>query len=118
MAQRGQKKRAEETEEQRNKGLSHMAQRGLERKTEETEEQRNSRLSDMAQRIQGRRAEEIRRTKEWSIDDLPFLPDSVVFPLLIKCTLFTAAPWIKLQDWIFGTYIIFFEIYVRDTRDG
>ncbi|GBL76380.1 hypothetical protein AVEN_53161-1 [Araneus ventricosus] len=68
MAQRGQKRRAEETEEQRNRGLSHMAQRGLERKTEETEEQRNSRLSDMAQRSQERRAKEIRRTKEWSID--------------------------------------------------
>ncbi|GBM14141.1 hypothetical protein AVEN_60969-1 [Araneus ventricosus] len=69
MAQRGQKTRAEETEEQRNKGLSHMAQRGLERKTEETEEQRNSRLSDMAQRIQERRAKEIRITKEWSIEN-------------------------------------------------
>ncbi|GBL88717.1 hypothetical protein AVEN_195689-1 [Araneus ventricosus] len=68
MAQRGQKRRAEETEEQRNRGLSHMAQRGLERKTEETEEQRNSRLSDMAQRSQEKRAKEIRRTKEWSID--------------------------------------------------
>ncbi|GBO04881.1 hypothetical protein AVEN_48076-1 [Araneus ventricosus] len=69
MAQRGQKRRAEETEEQRNRGLSHMAQRELERKTEETEEQRNSRLSDMAQRSQERRAKEIRRTKEWSIDN-------------------------------------------------
>ncbi|GBM77101.1 hypothetical protein AVEN_77621-1 [Araneus ventricosus] len=69
MAQRGQKRRAEETEEQRNRGLSHMAQRGLERKTEETEEQRNSRLSDMAQHSQERRAKEIRRTKEWSIGE-------------------------------------------------
>ncbi|GBN13875.1 hypothetical protein AVEN_270093-1 [Araneus ventricosus] len=67
MAQRGQKRRAEETEEKRNRGLSQMAQRGLERKTEETEEQRNSRLSDMAQRSQERRAKEIRRTKERSI---------------------------------------------------
>ncbi|GBM90748.1 hypothetical protein AVEN_244381-1 [Araneus ventricosus] len=67
MAQRGQKRRTEETEEQRNRGLSHMAQHGLERKTEETEEQRNGRLSDMAQRSQERSAKEIRRTKEWSI---------------------------------------------------
>ncbi|GBM15140.1 hypothetical protein AVEN_242178-1 [Araneus ventricosus] len=71
MAQRGQKRRAEETEEQGNRGLSHMAQRGLERKTEETEEQRNSRLSDMARRSQERRAKEIRRTKEWSIVENP-----------------------------------------------
>ncbi|GBN24558.1 hypothetical protein AVEN_274717-1 [Araneus ventricosus] len=56
ITQRGQKRRAEETEEQRNRGLSHMAQRGLERKTEE---QRNSRLSDIAQRSQERRAKEI-----------------------------------------------------------
>ncbi|GBM42593.1 hypothetical protein AVEN_183873-1 [Araneus ventricosus] len=44
-----------------------MAQRGQKRRAEETEEQRNSRLSDMAQRSQERRAKEIRRTKEWSI---------------------------------------------------
>ncbi|GBL82502.1 hypothetical protein AVEN_252619-1 [Araneus ventricosus] len=67
MAQRGQKRRAEETEERRNKGLSDMAQRGQERKAEETEEQRSSRLSDMAQRSQERRAEENRRKKEWQI---------------------------------------------------
>ncbi|GBO00172.1 hypothetical protein AVEN_228413-1, partial [Araneus ventricosus] len=35
-----------------------MAQRGQDRRPEETEEQRNSRLSDMAQRGQERRAEE------------------------------------------------------------
>ncbi|GBN07898.1 hypothetical protein AVEN_274585-1 [Araneus ventricosus] len=35
-----------------------MAQRGQDRRVEETEEQRNSRLSDMAQRGQERRAEE------------------------------------------------------------
>ncbi|GBM77831.1 hypothetical protein AVEN_95616-1 [Araneus ventricosus] len=57
MAQRGQKRIAEETEEQRNSRLS-------ERKAEETEDQRNSRLSDMAHRSQERRAEENRRTKE------------------------------------------------------
>ncbi|GBN42796.1 hypothetical protein AVEN_137105-1, partial [Araneus ventricosus] len=44
-----------------------MAQRGQKRRAEETEEQRNSRLSDMAQRSQERRAKEIRRIKEWSI---------------------------------------------------
>ncbi|GBM30881.1 hypothetical protein AVEN_9773-1, partial [Araneus ventricosus] len=43
MAQRGQDRRAEETEEQRNSRLSDMAQRGQERRAEETEEQRNSR---------------------------------------------------------------------------
>ncbi|GBN62016.1 hypothetical protein AVEN_200868-1 [Araneus ventricosus] len=81
MAQRGQKRRAEETEEQRNRGLSNMAQRGLERKTEETEEQRNSRLSDMAQRSQERRAKEIRRTKEWSIDSGNKIQDMKVLKL-------------------------------------
>ncbi|GBM31448.1 hypothetical protein AVEN_39244-1 [Araneus ventricosus] len=79
MAQRGQKRRTEETEEQRNRGLSHMAQRGLERKTEETEEQRNGRLSDMAQRSQERSAKEIRRTKEWSIE-LLWWGNSRTFP--------------------------------------
>ncbi|GBN95711.1 hypothetical protein AVEN_25245-1 [Araneus ventricosus] len=58
MAQRGQDRRAEETEEQRNSRLSDMAQRGQERRAEETEEQRNSRLPDMARRSQQRRAEE------------------------------------------------------------
>ncbi|GBM14142.1 hypothetical protein AVEN_60970-1 [Araneus ventricosus] len=67
MAQRDQKRRAEETEGQRNRGLSDMAQRGQERNAKETEEQRNSRLSDMAQRSQERRAEENIRTKEWPI---------------------------------------------------
>ncbi|GBN96978.1 hypothetical protein AVEN_107573-1 [Araneus ventricosus] len=46
MAQRGQKRRAEESEEQRNRGLSETAQRGHERRAEETEEQRNGRLKD------------------------------------------------------------------------
>ncbi|GBN94069.1 hypothetical protein AVEN_132514-1 [Araneus ventricosus] len=55
MAQRGQKRRAEETEEQRNRGLSHMAQSGLERRAEETEEQRNSRLAAMLQHARERR---------------------------------------------------------------
>ncbi|GBO22664.1 hypothetical protein AVEN_52096-1 [Araneus ventricosus] len=85
MAQRGQKRRAEETEEQRNRGLSHMAQRGLERKTEETEEQRNSRLSDMAQRSQERRAKEIRRTKEWSIGHVPYLPHPSYATAHLRC---------------------------------
>ncbi|GBL72244.1 hypothetical protein AVEN_254794-1, partial [Araneus ventricosus] len=40
MAQRGQKRRAEETEEQRNRRLAVMAQRGQERRAEETDEQR------------------------------------------------------------------------------
>ncbi|GBN99036.1 hypothetical protein AVEN_69603-1 [Araneus ventricosus] len=40
MAQRGQDRRAEETEEQRNSRLSDMSQRGQERRAEETEEQR------------------------------------------------------------------------------
>ncbi|GBM88883.1 hypothetical protein AVEN_134145-1 [Araneus ventricosus] len=38
MAQRGQTRREDETEEQRNRGLSDMAQCGQERKAEETEE--------------------------------------------------------------------------------
>ncbi|GBO30655.1 hypothetical protein AVEN_251651-1 [Araneus ventricosus] len=67
MTQRGQKRRAEETEEQRNRGLSDMTQRGQEKKAEETDEQRNSRLSGTAQRSQERRALENRRTKEWPI---------------------------------------------------
>ncbi|GBO03412.1 hypothetical protein AVEN_172180-1 [Araneus ventricosus] len=58
MAQRGQDRRAEETEEQRNSRLSDMTQHGQERRAEETEEQRNSRLSEKVQRGQQRRAEE------------------------------------------------------------
>ncbi|GBM03033.1 hypothetical protein AVEN_14545-1 [Araneus ventricosus] len=58
MAQRGQDRRAEETEEQRNSRLSDMTQRVQERRAEETEEQRNRRLAVMAQRGQRRRAEE------------------------------------------------------------
>ncbi|GBN92157.1 hypothetical protein AVEN_207946-1 [Araneus ventricosus] len=61
MAQRGQDRRAEETEEQRNSRLSDMAQRGQERRAEETEEQRNRRLAVMGQRSQQRRAEEQRK---------------------------------------------------------
>ncbi|GBL91983.1 hypothetical protein AVEN_102552-1 [Araneus ventricosus] len=57
MAQRGQDRRAEETEEQRNSRLSDMAQRRQERRAEETE-QRNRRLAVMGQRSQQRRAEE------------------------------------------------------------
>ncbi|GBN35333.1 hypothetical protein AVEN_228207-1 [Araneus ventricosus] len=44
MAQRGQDRRAEETEEQRNRRLAIMAKRGQERRAEGTDEQRNSRL--------------------------------------------------------------------------
>ncbi|GBM11749.1 hypothetical protein AVEN_75687-1 [Araneus ventricosus] len=58
MAQHGQDRRAEETEEQRNSRLSDMAQRRQERRAEETEEQRNRRLAVMGQRSQQRRAEE------------------------------------------------------------
>ncbi|GBN01294.1 hypothetical protein AVEN_201315-1 [Araneus ventricosus] len=58
MAQRGQDRRAEETEEQRNSRLSDMAQRGQERRAEETEEQRNRRLAVKGQRSQQRRAVE------------------------------------------------------------
>ncbi|GBN37573.1 hypothetical protein AVEN_241420-1 [Araneus ventricosus] len=58
MAQRGQDRRAEETEDQRNSRLSDMTQRGQERRAEETEEQRNRRLAVMGQRSQQRRAEE------------------------------------------------------------
>ncbi|GBO41847.1 hypothetical protein AVEN_91187-1 [Araneus ventricosus] len=55
MAQRGQDRRAEETDEQRNSRLAVMAQRGQERRAEETEEQRNSRLSAMVQHARERR---------------------------------------------------------------
>ncbi|GBL95595.1 hypothetical protein AVEN_10176-1 [Araneus ventricosus] len=58
MAQRGQDRREEETEEQRNSRLSDMAQRRQERRAEETEEQRNRRLAVMGQRSQQRRAVE------------------------------------------------------------
>ncbi|GBM61640.1 hypothetical protein AVEN_206371-1 [Araneus ventricosus] len=54
---RKRERRVVETEE-RSRRLSTMAQRGQDRRVEETEEQRNSRLSDMAQRGQERRAEE------------------------------------------------------------
>ncbi|GBL73712.1 hypothetical protein AVEN_51444-1 [Araneus ventricosus] len=40
MAQRGQERRAEETEEQRNRRLAVMGQRSQQRRAEETEEQR------------------------------------------------------------------------------
>ncbi|GBN74423.1 hypothetical protein AVEN_120691-1 [Araneus ventricosus] len=58
MAQRGQDRKAEETEEQRNSRLSYLAHSGQERIAEETEEQRNRRLAVMGQRSQQRRAEE------------------------------------------------------------
>ncbi|GBN14921.1 hypothetical protein AVEN_242025-1 [Araneus ventricosus] len=64
MAQRGQDRRAEETEEQRNSRLSDMAQRGQQRRAEETEEQRNRGLSHMAQRGLLRKTEKNRRTKK------------------------------------------------------
>ncbi|GBN25728.1 hypothetical protein AVEN_61346-1 [Araneus ventricosus] len=63
MAQRGQDKRAEEAEEQRNSRLSDMAQHGQERRAEETEEQRNRRLVVMGQRSQQRTAEETEEQK-------------------------------------------------------
>ncbi|GBN91972.1 hypothetical protein AVEN_147043-1 [Araneus ventricosus] len=47
MAQRGQRRRAEETDEQRNSRLAVMGQRSQERRAEGTDEQRNSRLSAM-----------------------------------------------------------------------
>ncbi|GBM85774.1 hypothetical protein AVEN_74410-1 [Araneus ventricosus] len=55
MAQRSLDRRAEETEEQRNRELSDMTQRGRERKAEETEVQRNSQLSAMVQHARERR---------------------------------------------------------------
>ncbi|GBM04515.1 hypothetical protein AVEN_197916-1 [Araneus ventricosus] len=54
MAQRAQKRRAEETKEKRNSRLSDMAQRVHERRAEETEEQRNTRLSAMVQHARDR----------------------------------------------------------------
>ncbi|GBN15035.1 hypothetical protein AVEN_246629-1, partial [Araneus ventricosus] len=45
MAQHGQERRAEETEEQRNSRLAVMGQGSQQRRAEETKEQRNSRLS-------------------------------------------------------------------------
>ncbi|GBM44733.1 hypothetical protein AVEN_103196-1 [Araneus ventricosus] len=55
MAQRGQERRAEETEEQRNRRLVVMGQRSQQRRAEETEEQRNSRLSAVLQHARERR---------------------------------------------------------------
>ncbi|GBO13190.1 hypothetical protein AVEN_237357-1 [Araneus ventricosus] len=55
MAQRGQKRRAEETEDKINSRLSDMVQRGHERRAEETEGQRNSRLPAMVQHARERR---------------------------------------------------------------
>ncbi|GBN08900.1 hypothetical protein AVEN_130200-1 [Araneus ventricosus] len=46
MARRGQKKRAEETDEQRNRGLSDMAQRGQERRADGNRRTKESRLVD------------------------------------------------------------------------
>ncbi|GBM49376.1 hypothetical protein AVEN_264533-1 [Araneus ventricosus] len=55
MTQRGQRRRAEETDEQRNSRLAVMAQRGQMKRAEETDEQRNSRLSAMLQHARERR---------------------------------------------------------------
>ncbi|GBL67570.1 hypothetical protein AVEN_222506-1 [Araneus ventricosus] len=55
MAQRGQERRAEETEEQRNSRLAVMAQRGQRRRAEETDKQRDSRLSAMLKHARERR---------------------------------------------------------------
>ncbi|GBO38617.1 hypothetical protein AVEN_215133-1 [Araneus ventricosus] len=54
MVQRGQDRRAEETEEPSNSRLAVMAQRGQMRRAEETK-QRNSRLSAMLQHARERR---------------------------------------------------------------
>ncbi|GBM42215.1 hypothetical protein AVEN_100393-1 [Araneus ventricosus] len=51
MAQRGQRRRAEETDEQRNSRLAVMGQRSQERRAEGTDEQRNSRLSAMKSNV-------------------------------------------------------------------
>ncbi|GBN90979.1 hypothetical protein AVEN_266274-1 [Araneus ventricosus] len=67
MAQPGQKRRTEETEEKINSRLSDMAQRGHERRAEETEEQRNSRLTAMIQHARERRLYVIEGQNQYQI---------------------------------------------------
>ncbi|GBM19543.1 hypothetical protein AVEN_108011-1 [Araneus ventricosus] len=76
-----------------------MAQRGQKRRAEETEEQRNSRLSDMAQRSQERRAKEIRRLKEWSIAREIGPDGNCVRRFVIPVINFRATVYVDLIDW-------------------
>ncbi|GBN46163.1 hypothetical protein AVEN_237428-1 [Araneus ventricosus] len=55
MAQRGQERKAEESEEQRNSRLAVMAQRGQRRRAEETDKQRDSMADNRLQHARERR---------------------------------------------------------------
>ncbi|GBM32314.1 hypothetical protein AVEN_224701-1 [Araneus ventricosus] len=81
MAQRGQDRRAEETEEQRNSRLSDMAQRGQERRAEETDEQRNSRLSAMLQHARERRLNVIEGQNHHQIQTF-YAARTVLYPIV------------------------------------
>ncbi|GBN29564.1 hypothetical protein AVEN_132359-1 [Araneus ventricosus] len=81
MAQRGQDRRAEETEEQRNSRLAVMAQRGQRRRAEETDEQRNSRLSAMVQHTRERRLNVIEGQNNHQIQTF-YAARTVLYPIV------------------------------------
>ncbi|GBN95906.1 hypothetical protein AVEN_60921-1 [Araneus ventricosus] len=81
MAQRGQDRRAEETEEQRNSRLVIMAQRGQESRAEGTNEQRNSRLSAMLQHARERRLNVIGGQNHHQIQTF-YVARTVLYPIV------------------------------------
>ncbi|GBM80736.1 hypothetical protein AVEN_96407-1 [Araneus ventricosus] len=81
MAQHAQERRAEETEEQRNRRLAVMAQCGQERRAEETDEQRNSRLSAMLQHARERRLNVIEGQNQHQIQTF-YVARTVLYPIV------------------------------------
>ncbi|GBN00736.1 hypothetical protein AVEN_208580-1 [Araneus ventricosus] len=81
MAQGGQDRRAEETEEQRNSRLVIMAQRGQESRAEGTNEQRNSRLSAMLQHARERRLNVIEGQNHHQIQTF-YVARTVLYPIV------------------------------------
>ncbi|GBN53364.1 hypothetical protein AVEN_112703-1 [Araneus ventricosus] len=81
MSQRGQERRAEEPEEQRNSRLAVMEQHGQERRAEETDEQRNSRLAVMGQRGRERRLNVIEGQNHHQIQTF-YVARTVLYPIV------------------------------------
>ncbi|GBL86233.1 hypothetical protein AVEN_131966-1 [Araneus ventricosus] len=81
MAQRGQERRTEETEEQRNRRLAVMGQRSQQRRAEETDEQRNSRLSAMLQHARERRLNVIEGQNHHQIQTF-YAARTVLYPIV------------------------------------
>ncbi|GBN75491.1 hypothetical protein AVEN_188462-1 [Araneus ventricosus] len=81
MAQRGQRRSAEETDEQRNSRLVVMGQRSQQRRAEETDEQRNSRLSAILQHARERRLNVIEGQNHHQIQTF-YAARTVLYPIV------------------------------------